>query len=106
MTNDARNDKAIEGAITRALEERREIAVPEDFAARVCSSLPAKAAVRRKMSVGKTVAMVMVVVTLSAVFVLASRAPMNFANLAFDVECALMLQLAAIMYWLAARRES
>jgi hypothetical protein len=100
------SDEEIELMISRVLDERREVEVPGSFAARVCGSLPAKPDVRRRMSVRTSVAMVMAVLVLGAMFFLASRAPMNFRSLAFDVECVFMVQLAAIMYWLAVRRES
>jgi hypothetical protein len=103
MTNPKWNEEAMEKAITRALDERRATAIPENFAARVCGSLPAPPVMRRRTSVGRTIAMVMVVLAMSAMFAMAPRATVNFANLGFDVECLLMLQLAGIMYWLAGK---
>jgi hypothetical protein len=106
MTNKGWDEDAMERSITRALEERREVAVPEGFAALVRAGLPVKPRVRRRTSVGKTVAIVMVVLMMSAMFGLAPHAATGFSNLAFDVECVLMLQLAGIMCWLALRHES
>jgi hypothetical protein len=104
MSNERWNEKGVEAAITRALEERRESEVPEGFAARVCMALPAKSVARRRIGVGQRTAMVMALVALSAMFVLASKSTTNLANLAFDLECLLMSQLAGIVCWLALRR--
>jgi len=90
----------MEAAITRALEQRREVAVPAEFAARVVQALPPVAASRPRVAVGRTTAIAGVVVLTAALFALAPHAQPSFASFGFDVELLLMAQLCGIAYWL------
>jgi hypothetical protein len=96
-------ERDLDTVIVQALERRKEIAVPEDFAARVRASLPAKPVVKRRIGVGKSVAIVMAVLAAVVVFALAPHTTMSFTSFAFDLELVMMLQLFGIVYWLAAK---
>jgi hypothetical protein len=95
----------MEAAISRALEARREVAVPLDFAARVRASLPAPVPVRPRVGVGRTAAVVGAAVLLVVLFLLAPHAQASFGNVVFDVELLLLAQVGGIAYWLGVRRE-
>ncbi len=72
----------LDTVIVRALERREEIAVPEDFAARVRASLPAKPVVKRRIGVGKSVGIAMAVLAAVVVFALAPHTTMSFTSFA------------------------
>jgi hypothetical protein len=97
-------ERDLDAVIMRALEKRDEVAVPENFAARVRLALPAKRVARRRVGVGKSVAVVMAVVAAVVVFALAPHTTMSFTSFAFDLELVVMLQLFGIVYWLAAKQ--
>jgi hypothetical protein len=97
-------DKTMDVAVTQALERKPAVAVPADFAAKVRLALPPRPVARKRVRVGRTVAVIAAVVLAVAMFALAPHAPMSFASLAFDLELALMVQLVGIVYWLAARQ--
>ncbi len=61
-------ERDLDAVIVRALEKRDEVAVPEDFAAHVRASLPAKPAAKRRIGVGKSVAVVMALLAAFAAF--------------------------------------
>jgi hypothetical protein len=109
MKNEVHNsqlDGALEADLTRTLERQPVVVVPEGFAARVAGSLPPRRPVRRRVQTGRTVAMVAAWIVALTMFALAPHAAPNFGNLTFDMELLLLAQLAAIAYWLGARRET
>jgi hypothetical protein len=93
-----------EATITRALERRREAAVPAEFAARVVTHLPARRAVRQEMGAGRSAGIAGAVVLAIALVAIAPHAEPNFASVTFDLELLLLAQLAAIAYWLGVER--
>ena len=105
MSDEMRQDREIEAAITRALETRLDAAVPAGFAARVAQALPTVAAPRPRVYAGKVAAIAGAVVSAIALFALAPHAQPSFASFSFDVELLLLAQLGGIAYWLGARRE-
>jgi hypothetical protein len=92
-------------AVTRALEQPPEITIPESFAARVREALPAQTEMRRQTNVAPTVGMGAAAAALVALCWLAPHSTPNFQSMAFDVELALLAEVAAIAAWLARRRE-
>jgi hypothetical protein len=92
-----------DAVIVQALEVRREVAVPEDFAARVMGSLPELPVVRPRARVGRAAAMVAAGVVLVAVFALAPHARPEFSSLSFDLEMVLLAELAGIGWWVGVR---
>ena len=93
-----------EGAITRALDRRPEVAVPADFAAKVRAALPARPKVRQRRSVGLTAAGVAAVGLVLALCWLAPHARPNFESMAFDLEMVLVVELVGVAAWLGMRR--
>ena len=93
-------EQAMEAAITRALEQRKEPAVPVDFAVRVRLALPPRPVARASAHVGRLMAMVAAVVLTIALFVLAPHAAPSFESVSFDVELMLLAELGGIAYWL------
>lgn len=94
----------LEAAILRALEAPPAIDIPESFWARVRSGLPTRAAFRSRRSLGQTAGVVSAAVLVAGLCWLAQRAQPSFANLAFDLELALMVELAGVAAWLGLRR--
>ena len=99
------DEMKVEAAISRALEARRDVVVPMDFAAKVRASLPAAVPVRPRVRVGRVAAIVGAVVLLVALFVLAPHAQASFGNVVFDVELLVLAQVGGIAWWLGVRRE-
>jgi len=96
----------LEAAITQALEFRRNPEAPEvpaDFAARVMRSLPAQSTARPRVRVSRTIGIVAAAILTIAVFALAPHTTPNFTSLAFDLELALLAELAGIAYWLGSK---
>jgi hypothetical protein len=105
MKDDAmRDDAVLEAAITRALEEPPSVVVPMDFAARVRASLPARARVRVRRSVGRIAAAAAAAGLVVALYWLAPHARASFGSVAFDVEMVMLMELAGVVAWLGTRR--
>lgn len=99
-----RSDPAVESAITRALEQPPAVAVPADFAARVRGALPARPPRRRGRSAARVAATAAAAASLVGLCWLAPHAAPDFQSMAFDMELALLAELAAIAAWLATQR--
>jgi hypothetical protein len=97
---------ALDTAITRALEQSATITIPDSFAARVREALPAHSQVRRQTSVARAAAIGAAAVAMAALCWLAPHSSPTYQSMAFDVELALLTEVAAIAAWLARRRES
>lgn len=91
--------------LTRTLERKPQIAVPEGFAARVAAALPAQKPTRAPRRVGSLIAMVAAMIVTLTMFVLASSARPNLTNFAFDMELLMLVQLAGIGWYYSLRRE-
>jgi len=100
--NDKRQNE-LETAVTQALELRREPEIPTDFATRVMRSLPAQPTARPRVRVSRTVGIVAAAILTISVFALAPHATPNFTSLTFDLELALLAELAGIAYWLGSK---
>lgn len=93
---------SFEARIVRALEAEREtVRVPEEFAARVVSALPAVKPARRRSHVGRALVVVFAVM-LMAVMIWAAPGSVNVGlrNFAFDAEmgaCAVLAGMAVVM---------
>jgi hypothetical protein len=106
----SREQMDVEAMVTRALERRPEIAVPEDFAARVARSLPAKepkgAEARpvfgRAAGYLATAAMMVVLVALALMHPEALSAGRGFL---FAVEMLVVAQLLAVVFWLGMKSD-
>jgi hypothetical protein len=88
----------LETAITRALEQRPEAAVPAEFAGRVMRSLPPRHR-RRKMPVGRAGVLAGIVALALTMFALAPHVTPQITNFAFDLELLLLAQMAGIGWW-------
>jgi hypothetical protein len=97
-------DEQIEQIVTQVLERRTEPSVPEDFAARVRAALPPVQPKQRRWRMGKMMCVLSAVVALVGMFALAPHASLDVANLAFDLECVLLVQLFGIVYYLSTRQ--
>lgn len=96
-------EEGLEAAIQRALEACPAVEVPESFAARVRASLPARTRPRRRRSRGQMAGILSAAVLVMAMCWLAQRAQPSFANLAFDLELAMMAELSGVAAWLGMR---
>jgi hypothetical protein len=90
--------------VTRVLERRVEVVVPEGFAARVVAGLPPARKPREAMRVGRAAGLVAGLVLAAAMFGLAPHAAPSFADWVFDFELVAIAQLGGIAYWLTVRR--
>jgi hypothetical protein len=106
MTNGAEEtkDDALETAITRALEQQPNVAIPADFAARVRASLPVQPKVGRRRSVGRIAATAAAAGLVVALCWLAPHARPSFESVAFDMEMLMLAELAGVAAWLATQR--
>lgn len=91
-------------SVTRALERRSEVRVPEDFAARVSAALPVARRQNKTVQLGRKAALTALVVLGISLFALAPHAAPSFANMAFDFELVVIAELGGVAYWLTVRR--
>ena len=98
------NDEMNDEAITRALEAQPVVVIPEGFAARVMSALPAQPAVKARRSVAKIAATAAVAGLIVGLCWLAPHARPNFESVAFDMELLMLCELAGVAAWLSMRR--
>ncbi len=91
-------------SVTRALERRSEVRVPEDFAARVSAALPVARRQNKTVQLGRKAALAALVVLGISLFALAPHAAPSFANMAFDFELVVIAELGGVAYWLTVRR--
>ena len=99
-----RDANELEATITRALDRKPEVRIPEDFAARVRAALPAQSKVRVRRSVGRMAAAVAAAGLVLALCWLAPHARPSFESVAFDLEMVLVVELAGVAAWLGTRR--
>lgn len=92
------NIQNLDAMIDLALEHRREVAVPADFAGRVMRSLPPRPKRRSPVSVGRFITVFAAAVLLLIMFILAPQAHPNLANFAFDMELVMLAQLGGIAF--------
>jgi hypothetical protein len=106
--SDFEQSQNFEAKLTRALEQRPEVAVPAEFAARVRAALPAQMPVRARgtVRVSRTAAMVSGVVLLVAMCWLAPHSSASFRSAAFDMELVLLAELAGVVVWMGMRRDA
>ncbi len=97
-------DPEFEAMLTARLEQRAEVLVPADFAARVRGALPAVKPARRRVQLGRTVTFAAMGVLAVALFALAPHAAPTFGNVAFDLELMVLVELGGLAYWVAGRR--
>jgi ferric-dicitrate binding protein FerR (iron transport regulator) len=94
----------LHAAITHALEAHPAVRIPPDFAARLRASLPPPAPARRSRSSATRVGIVAAALLLVAAFCLAPHAAPNLNSVAFDLELAVIAELACVTAWLASVR--
>lgn len=99
----AQQNTQFEARLTRALERRPRVAIPENFAARVASSLPPHRPRRRIVPVRKLALGAAALASALAMFAVAPHAAPSFTNLAFDVELMLLAELFGSVYGLIRR---
>jgi ferric-dicitrate binding protein FerR (iron transport regulator) len=93
-------DERLERAIERVLERQPEVEVPVEFAARVRAKLPAVPPVRRRMSAGRLAGTVGLMVLVVALCWLGAGTVPSFGSLRFDLELAVLVELAAVAAWM------
>ena len=98
-------DTAQDAMLTRALERRPQVAVPEGFAAKVLATLPARPRVQQRRSAARSAAVAGAAVLLAALWWVAPHVRPGFESAGFDVEMLLVVELAAVAAWLGARGE-
>ncbi|HEY4009045.1 MAG TPA: hypothetical protein VGM11_02760 [Acidobacteriaceae bacterium] len=102
--NNSVTPSTLEQRIDRALEHKTEVHIPADFAARVASraaTQPLKSR-RRRPQFGWTIALISAPVATVALFALAPHATtVTVTSLSFDVELALVAELAFVGWWIA-----
>ena len=103
--DEARNatDEWMETAITRALEAKGAVDVPENFAARVRAGLPARTTRRSRWTLSQAAGVVSAAALVIGLCLLAQRARPSFANGPFDLELLLIVELAGVAAWLGAQ---
>ncbi|WP_146072222.1 hypothetical protein [Bryocella elongata] len=91
--------------LNRTLERKPQIAVPEGFAARVAAALPPQSPRRAPRSFGSLISLGAAMVVTLVMFALAPAAHPVLTNFAFDMELLMLVQLCAIGWYYALRRE-
>lgn len=93
----------LESRITSALENKPEMQIPQDFAAKVAARAVTQPLRRRrpKPQFGNLIALLSVPLAALALFALAPHAAPNFKSLSFDAEVVLLAELAFIGWWVA-----
>jgi hypothetical protein len=106
QTSTRNNDTALESMLNVALERAPQPKIPAGFAARVTATaiaLPQRSP-RRRADYGRGTALAVMVVLTATLFVLAPHTSPNVANLGFQVEMLVLLQLGGIGYWMMKSR--
>jgi hypothetical protein len=98
------SEDQIESMVTRALEQRPAVAVPEDFAVRVRAALPAVRPVPRRVSVGRAFGLGSAVGLTVALFAIAPHMQPDFRSLGFAMEMLVMVELGAVVWFLARQK--
>ena len=93
-------DERLEMAIGRALERQPDVLVPVEFAARVRAQLPAAPPARRRMSAGRVAGTIGLIALVVALCWLGAGTPPSFGSLRFDLELAVLVELAAVAAWM------
>jgi hypothetical protein len=86
----------------RALEQKPDMPIPADFAARVAASAVAQPLRRRryKPQFGPMIALLSAPLAVLALFALAPHSAPNLKSLSFDAEVVLLSELAFIGWWI------
>ena len=105
MSDDSKRTEQVEAMVVRALERKPEIAVPQDFAARMARAVPAEAPARSAVRpmFGRAAGYVAVVAMMVVLMILAKMHPEALEagrGFVFAIEVVLLTQLLAVGYWL------
>ena len=89
--------------LTAALEHKSEPQIPADFAAKVAALAATQPPRRRRIApqFGSLIALLSVPVAALALFALAPHSAPNLHSLSFDIELALLAELAFVGCWLS-----
>jgi hypothetical protein len=92
----------IELRIDRAIENKPDVQIPADFAAKIAARAVAQPLRRRryKPQFGPMIALLFAPIAALALFVLAPHSVPNVKNLSFDAEVVLLTELAFIGWWI------
>ncbi len=97
----------LDGPLTAALEATPQVAIADDFAARVMSRLPAQKSLQFELptpiSIGRRVSMVAAAALLVAVMIFATQTGGANATTRILVESIFALEFAALTVWLSLR---
>ena len=91
--------------LTRTLDRKPRVVVPEGFAARVAAALPPHAPRRAPRSFGSLISLAAAMIVTLVMFALAPAAHPVLTNFAFDMELLMLVQLCGIGWYYALRRE-
>lgn len=97
-----RDSANMELRIDRAIEQKPEVQIPVDFAAKVAARAVAQPLRRRryKPQFGPMIALISAPLAVVILFLLAPHAAPNLKSLSFDAEVVLLAELAFIGWWL------
>jgi hypothetical protein len=94
----------MESRIDRAIENKPDVQISADFAAKVAARAVAQPVRRRgryKLQFGPMIALLSAPLAALALFALAPHSAPNLKNLSFDAEVVLLAELAFIGWWIS-----
>jgi hypothetical protein len=103
--NEFKMTAAEDALLTRTLERKPQVVVPEGFAARVAAALPPQKPHRAPRRVGSLMAIAAAMAVTLTMFALAPAARPDLTSFAFDMELLMLVQLAGIGWYFGLRRE-
>jgi hypothetical protein len=92
----------MDSRIDRAVEQKPEVQIPADFAAKVAARAVVQPARRRRLKpqFGPMIALLSAPLAAVALFALAPHTAPNLKSLSFDAEVVLLAELAFIGWWI------
>jgi hypothetical protein len=93
---------SMESRIDRAIENKPDVQIPADFAAKIAARAVAQPLRRRRYrpQFGPMIALLSAPLAALALFALAPHSAPNVKNLSFDAEVVLLTELAFIGWWI------
>jgi hypothetical protein len=94
---------SVEARIDRAIEQKPDVQIPADFAAKIAASAVVQPSRRRrfKPQFGPMIALLSAPLAAVALFALAPHTSPNLKSLSFDAEVVLLAELAFIGWWIS-----
>jgi hypothetical protein len=98
------SEEQMETMMTRALEQRPAVVVPEGFAARVRAALTTLRPVRRRVSAGHAFGLGSAAGLTVALFAIAPHVQPDVRSLGFAMEMVLVAELGAVVWFLVRQK--